>query len=153
MRSDMGRVVIERPRYGSSEKSPKIRHFPGRIDEDGDYDGPIRLPSSPDKIERLVPKIEGKSFTDRLGPLRRYLRKNVGRPWNKVHGEAKAVMRAGGWGVQHVFYTHFLDEVDRDVFRRENGRLVSLRFGFERKVVGFYVHPKTGLLCCAGDAN
>lgn len=151
MRSDMGRVVIERPRYGSSEKSPKIRHFPGRIDEDGDYDGPIRLPSSPGKVEGFVPKIEGKSFTDLLGPLRRYLRKNVGRPWDKIHGEAKAVLKVGGWGVQHVFNTHFLDEVDRDVFRRENGRLVSRRYGLERKVVGFYVHPKTGLLCYARD--
>ena len=149
MRSDMGRVVIERPRYGSSEKSPKIRHFPGKINVDGDYDGPIRLPSSPGKVEGFVPKIEGKSFTDLLGPLRRYLRKNVGRPWDKVHSEAKAVLKAGSWGVQHVFQVHFLDEVDGEVFRREDGRLMSRRHGLERTVSGFYVHPRTGLLCHA----
>lgn len=147
MRSDMGRVVIERPRYGSSQKSPKIRHFPGKINVDGDYDGPIRLPSSPGKVEGFVPKIEGKSFTDLLGPLRRYLQKNVGRPWDKVHSEANAALKAGGWGVQHVFQVHFLDEVDRQVFRREDGRLISRRSGSERQVRGYYVHPRTGLLC------
>jgi hypothetical protein len=116
MRSDMGRVVIERPRSGSSNKSPKIRHFPGRI-VDGDYDGITRLPSSRYRIYGYAPKIPEKSFTDVLGPLRRYLQNNVGRPWNKVYGEARQVLKTGGWGVQHVFETHFLGEVDRLVHR------------------------------------
>ena len=146
MRTDMGRVVIERPRKGSSNKSPKIRHFPGRINAEGDYDGLSRLPSSRYKIYGFVPKILDKSFTDVLGPLRRYLRKNVGRPWDKVHGEAKRVLKAGGWGVQHVFEAHFLAEVDREVYQHENGTLVSCRYRFLQRVEGFYVHPKTGLL-------
>ena len=146
MRSDMGRVVIERPRSGSSNKSPKIRHFSGRIDEEGDYDGPTRLPSSPSKIYGYAPKILEKSFTDVLGPLRRYLHKNVGRPWDKVYGEAKEVLKTGGWGVQHVFENHFLGEVDRQVYQDERGTLVSRQYTFRQTVHGFYVHPKTGLL-------
>ncbi len=146
MRSDMGRVVIERPRRGSSHKSPKIRHFFGRINQDGDYDGFTRLPSSRYKIYGFAPKILEKDFTDVLGPLRRYLQKNVGRPWDKIYGEAKKVLQSGGWGVQHVFDTHFLGEVNRDVFQDEKGNLLSRWHGHIRPVTGFYVHPKTGLL-------
>lgn len=152
MRSDMGRVVIERPRNGSFNKSPKIRHFPGRIDDEGDYDGLSRLPSSRGKIYGFVPKVPDKTFTDVLGPLRRYLRKNVGRPWDKVYGEAKRVLKAGGWGVEHVLEVHFLGEVDREVYLDENGRLVSCRYRFCWPVEGFYVHPKTGLLRYAPPA-
>jgi hypothetical protein len=147
MRSDMGRVVIERPRYGSSQRSPKIRHFRGQVDRHGDYDGPVRLPSSRGKIEGFAATIEGKNFTDRLGPLRRYLQKNVGRPWDKIYGEARAALTTGGWGVEHVFHAHFLREVDRDVFRDTDGQLISRRYGVDRKVAGFYVDPRTGLLC------
>ena len=152
MRSDMGRVVIERPRAGSSNESPKVRHFPGRIDEEGDFDGLTRLPSSANKINGFVPRIPDKSFTDVLGPLRRYLHKNVGRPWDKIYSEATASLKSGGWGVHHVFTNHFLGEVDRTVYEDETGALVSLshsnRFG-RLPVWGFYVHPRTGLLCHA----
>jgi hypothetical protein len=153
MRSDMGRVVIERPRSGSSHKSPKIRHFFGRIDPDGDYDGLTRLPSSRYKIYGFAPRILEKSFTDVLGPLRRYLHKNVGRPWDKVYGEAKKVLQSGGWGVQHVFDTHFLGEVDRQVYLDEEGRLWSRQYRYSPEVSGFYVHPKSGLLRYAAKAR
>jgi hypothetical protein len=152
MRSDMGRVVIERPRRGSSHESPKVRHFRGRVNEEGDYDGLTRLPSSSNKINGFVPKIPDKSFTDLLGPLRRYLRKNVGRPWDNVYSEASESLKAGGWGVNHVFTNHFLGEVDRTVYQDESGALISLqhsnRFG-RLPLWGFYVHPRTGLLCYA----
>jgi hypothetical protein len=152
MRSDMGRVVIERPRTGSSNESPKVRHFPGRIDEDGDYDGLIRLPSSPNKINGFLPKILEKNFTDLLGPLRRYLQKNVGRPWDKIYSEATESLKSGGWGVQHVFVNHFLGEVDREVYWDESGKLFSHRHSNRFRqwpVTGFYVNPRTGLLCHA----
>jgi hypothetical protein len=149
MRSDMGRVVIERPRGGSSNKSPKVRHFPGRIDHDNDYDGPTRLPSSVTGFYGFAPTIGEKGFTDVLGPLRRYLHRNVGRPWNKVYGEAKSVLKAGGWGVQHVFDAHFLGEVERDAYRDERGALMARRYGMSFPVSGFYVNPRTGLLCHA----
>ncbi len=152
MRSDMGRVVIERPRRGSSHESPKVRHFRGRIDDEGDYDGLTRLPSSANKINGFVPKIPDKSFTDLLGPLRRYLHKNVGRPWDKIYSEANASLKSGGWGVNHVFTNHFLGEVDRTVYQDERGGVISLlhrnRFG-RLQLWGFYVHPRTGLLCYA----
>ncbi len=146
MRSDMGRVVIERPRRGSSHKSPKVRHFFGRINEEGDYDGLIRLPSSRYKIYGFAPKILEKEFTDVLGPLRRYLQKNVGRPWDKVCAEGRKALKSGGWGVQHVWDAHFLGEVDTEVFQDRDGKVWSRERGYEHPVTGFYVHPRTGLL-------
>lgn len=145
MRNDMGRVVIERPRRGSSHKGAKIRDFGGRINDEGDYDGLTRLPCSREKIYGYSRNTLEKEFTDLLGPLRRYLRKNVGRPWDKVYGEACASLRSGGWGVQHVFESHFLDEVARDVLMDENGALS--RPGYHSFYSRLYVHPRTGLLC------
>lgn len=45
MKPYFGKQVIEAPRRGSSARSIKLRHI-GRIDQDGDYDGPIRIPMS-----------------------------------------------------------------------------------------------------------
>jgi hypothetical protein len=147
MRRDMGRVVIERPRSGSAHKSPKIRDFGGRINADDDYDGPTRLPSSREKIYGQATGVLQKRFTDVLGPLRRYLRKNVGRPWNKVYSEACEVLRSGGRGVEHVLDVHLLSEVDRNVEMDGHGNPVSATHGY--RVSGYYVHPRTGLLCLA----
>jgi hypothetical protein len=145
MRHDMGRVVIERPRWGSHAKSPKIRQFGGRINEDGDYDGLTRLPSSREKIYGYAPKIQDKDFTDVLGPLRGYLNKNVGRPWDKVFSEATRCLKSGGWGVRHVFSIHLLGDVARDVILGEDGSLTSCSLSLI--VCRYYVHPRTGLLC------
>ncbi|HLJ45238.1 MAG TPA: hypothetical protein VKU01_04490 [Bryobacteraceae bacterium] len=147
MRRDMGRVVIERPRRGSSHKGAKVRQFGGRINEDNDYDGPTRLPSSREKIYGQAAGVRPKEFTDLLGPLRRYLRKNVGRPWNKVYSEACEVLRSGGRGVEHVLDVHLLSEVDRDVEMDSEGNAFSVQFGY--RISGFFVHPRTGLLCVA----
>ena|ERR1700736_4510532 len=147
MRRDMGRVVIERPRSGSAHKSPKVRDFGGRINADDDYDGLTRLPSSREKIYGQATGVLQKRFTDVLGPLRRYLRKNVGRPWNKVYSEACEVLRSGGRGVEHVLDVHLLCEVERNIEMDARGNPVSATHGY--RVSGYYVHPKTGLLCLA----
>src|ERR1051325_2310128 len=80
MRPDMHKVVIERPR-----SNPR----PGK---------PLRRA---DLRDELLPKFEGikrphscrKRFRDLLGPLKRWLQSQVGRPWNDVYSEACAVIK------------------------------------------------------------
>ena len=84
MRDDMAKVVTERPRRGHRNQSKKttgraIRHY----DPNKDYDEPVRLPVS----RRRQYGWESKEFSDLIGPLRRYLRSCIGRPWSKVHSE------------------------------------------------------------------
>src|SRR6266404_1978920 len=81
MRSDMKKVVTERPRGGGGVKTPKgeKRDWQRHAVED--------LP----KRERIRAKWDhtngGKYFTDVLGPLYRFLLKQAGRPWDNVYSE------------------------------------------------------------------
>src|SRR5215510_1577917 len=141
MRPDMHKVVIERPRWNPG---------PGKQG---------RRANLPDE---LLPKFEGirrphtqrKGLTDLLGPLRRWLHSQVGRPWNDVYSEACAVINPDSIIRAHV-KTHLLQFVERNTFMHE--RKVSVvdthRGGGIRPVVArrfgrsaFYVHPETGLL-------
>jgi hypothetical protein len=78
MREDMSKVVIERPRSGHSLPGYKTRLRVRHYDPEKDYDDlPKRVSGSRSKYIRAG---EIKYFSDLLGPLRRFLRKNVGRP-------------------------------------------------------------------------
>lgn len=80
MRADMAKVIVERPRYGSRARGkPKgYRRALQRLPADG---GPAR--------EGMKARCRngGKELNEHLGPLRRYLDRQVGRPWNKVFAE------------------------------------------------------------------
>lgn len=141
MREDMAKVVIERPRYGHSDPSKKtalrLRHY----DPDKEYDEyPKHIPAS---MRRGT-----KGFSDLLGPLRRYLRSNVGRPWNKVWSEMKQNLDCRKTTGQHIF-DHVKWEVDLHVEVDEHGVAYypegrARRYG---PINGLFVHPRTGLLC------
>ena len=137
----MHKVVVERSRWN-----------PG-----GSKNG--RRANLPDE---LLPKFEGikrphvnrKGFTDLLGPLKRWLHAQVGRPWNDVYSEACAVIKPDSVIRAHV-KTHLLEYVERHTFMY-GGEIciVDTCRGGGIKPVGpwqygrtqFYVHPETGLL-------
>lgn len=145
MRPDMHKVVVERPRWN-----------PGPTKQDR------RANLDPD----LLPQCEGmrrpysnrKSFTDLLGPLRRWLRARVGRPWDDVYSEACAVIKPDSIVRAHI-KTHLLEFVHRHTFLRDGrvwcfGRSWFFSPGIEKPVedaaprwTPFYVHPVSRLLC------
>ena len=138
----MHKVVIERPRWN-----------PGR----GKHGRRANLP------DELLPKFEGmkrphtcrKGLTDLLGPLKRWLQAQVGRPWNDVYSEACAVIKPDSVIRSHI-KTHLLQFVERHTFMHTGtvcildtgylGRgivpVTERRYGCSR----FFVHPETGLL-------
>jgi hypothetical protein len=140
MRTDMHKVVVERPRWN-----------PGP----GKHGRRANLP------DELLPKFEGikrphaqrKELTDLLGPLERWLRSQVGRAWNDVYSDACAVIKADSVIRAHV-KTHLLQFVERHTFMfqgsvcvLDTGRgsirpVTSNRFGPS----AFYVHPESGSL-------
>ena len=137
----MHKVVVERPRWNP---------------------GPGKNGRRADLSDELLPKFEGikrphrhrKGLTDLLGPLRRWLQAQVGRPWNDVYSEACAVIKPDSIIRTHV-KTHLLEFVQRNTFMHD-GKVSYLSTGrgggirpvlsekFVRRV--FYVHPQTGLL-------
>jgi hypothetical protein len=85
-------------------------------------------------------------LNEHMAPLRRYLRSQVGRPWNKVHSEISQHLRLDSAVQSHVldhlddYVARHVDEIDGELYARSGcwmGRpLRSL----------FYVCPRTGLL-------
>jgi len=135
----MHKVVIERPRWN-----------PGR----GKHGRRANLP------DELLPKFGGikhphtcrKGLTDLLGPLKRWLQAQVGRPWNDVYSEACAVIKSDSVIRVHV-KTHLLEFVQRNTFMHDGqASYVDTGRGVIRPVLSekfvrrtFYVHPETGL--------
>ena len=92
MREDMFKVIVERPRWGRKyaarsklryDKVPDRKHATGR---------------------RLVLEYRGytKDLNENLAPLKRYLHKQVGRPWSKVYSEICEHLDASSTVKQHV---------------------------------------------------
>ena len=80
VRSDMAKVIVERPRKkGCSWHKPK--GYRRRLRRYGDDGPPAR--------EGIQACWQGRTkyLNEHLGPLRRYLDKQVGRPWDKVFSE------------------------------------------------------------------
>ena len=143
MRDDMAKVVTERPRYGHGNRSKKttgqpIRHY----DPESDYDEATRLPVA----RRRQYGGDAKDFSDRLGPLKRFLRSNVGRPWDKVHSELSKKLDRRSITGAHI-WDHIKWEIQTECYIGADRLMYSRRYGLGRiPIKGLYVHPKTGLL-------
>jgi hypothetical protein len=142
MRSDMAKVVTEAPRRGHANPSRKWGRRLRKDEYELDDHGPARASSA-----RRRQYDDPKDFSDVLGPLRRYLRKQVGRPWDKVWSEITQNLDSRSLTGQHIF-DHIRWEVEEEPWIGENGRLYHKRhWGTIELIDGLYVHPVTRLLC------
>lgn len=106
MRPDMAKILVERPRSGG-----------------GRTRGVGRPPRDPDLLRAKVTghriAIEARSqkwFGENLAPLRRYIERQEGRPWNKVFSEMREHIRPGNTVQEHVFAhldNYLIREVDK----------------------------------------
>lgn len=142
MRSDMAKVIVERPRYGSRahHDGKGYRKRWQRISLD---DAPRR-----ESIGARGGRTKG--LNEHLGPLKRYLNKQVGRPWDKVFSEICQFIRLDSAVQSHV-RDHLDDFVETCVIVID-GELCSGRpyrtgmpLGNYRQLM-LYVCPRTGLL-------
>ncbi len=140
MREDMFKVIVERPRWGSRhgvrsklryDKVPDRKHATGR---------------------RMVLESEGwtKCLNENLAPLKRYLNKQVGRPWNKVYSEISEHLDTGSTVKQHV-RDHLTDFILTDVtVARDGSFMASNHWGRpmppDQWWAKLYVDPKDGLI-------
>jgi hypothetical protein len=140
MRHDMHKVIVERPRRGS--RGP-FRRAAGEKNASADD-----LPGKQGMRRRYL-RGELRELNENLAPLRRYLRKQVGRPWNAVYSEISQRLRSSSAVQQHV-RDHIWDYVERNVTIGSDGlayyapgfltRQLPLRIG------DMFIHPDTGLL-------
>jgi hypothetical protein len=136
MREDMSRVIVERPRLGG-DRGRKGRAV--ALDD---------LPKQEGMRRRHVLSGDCKMLNENLSPLRRYLERQVGRPWNKVYSEISRHLRADNTVQQHV-RDHISDFVAVRPRRRKSA-LLALALGQEHYdrlwFEPLYVDLKDGLL-------
>jgi hypothetical protein len=132
MRKDMAKVIVERPRI-----KPWNARKGRRLDLED-------LPALEGMRRGHAWRGERKELNENLAPLRRYLAKQVGRPWDKVYSEIAAHLRVHSTVQQHV-RDHLGDFVALKPRRKISHWRSSIRGGLWWQP--FYVDPRTGLLC------
>jgi hypothetical protein len=142
MRADMHKVIVEREREGSNARYRRPHREPAR--------DPADLPIREGMRRPHVLRKERKQLNENLGPLKKYLRRQVGRPWNTVYAEISRGLRPSSAVQQHV-RDHIWDYVERHVTLGPKGRVFGppLRRRTEDWTLStgtLYVHPRTGLL-------
>lgn len=137
----MCKVLTERERVGSSNKSNKtgLKIGPNNYNPEADYDYPSRV-----SFSRFRNYEYPKSFSDNDNPLRRYLYKQVGRPWDKVYSEICEVADSRSVSGYHLLQ-HVKVEVELECWVRDEE--VFVHPAFPCKPYTLYVNPDTGLLC------
>lgn len=140
MRSDMFKVIVERPRWGAGHAaSPKLKRT-------RDY----TIKQIGLKRHALESTPYTKCLNENLAPLLRFLRRRVGRPWNDVFSEICRELDTGSTLKMHV-RQHIEDFV---ITRISTGRygewlfkgefLGDPRRRFRRRA--FFVDPTDGVL-------
>lgn len=129
MRPDMSKVLVERPRVGRYSKRK------GRPARDPDL---LRAKATG---RRLAHENGGaKSFGENLAPLRRYIERQEGRPWNKVFSEMREHIKPGNTVQEHIL-THLDNYIAFEVDRVEPSQAAPCGLAYSRSKVFRYA-PK-----------
>ncbi|QLE42568.1 hypothetical protein FD723_20450 [Nostoc sp. C052] len=145
----LSEIVIERPRGGRRISLKKVTGFKKqlyKITQDAIQDGLL----NPYLIK---PINKSKYLSDHLGPLRRFLRSQVGQPWNDVYSQLCQRLDPNTMAGRHVI-DHVWDYVERYV-EIIDGSFYSKSYRGYRSQLDtnhrdrFYIHPETGILCAA----
>lgn len=146
MRKDMSKIILDTGRRGSAMARSVIgkrRRYRNRLDPDGEG-GPKHIGMHSD----IFAYCHRKEFSDRIGPLRRYLRRHASRPWNDVYREICAVAKLDSVTQWHLrLHLEMLVEVNTALL---DGRVMLKNFWPNRPVTqsscDLYVHPVSGRL-------
>jgi len=128
MREDMAQVVVERPRR-KPRNVRKGRSVP-----------PADMPLHEGMRRGHALRGDRKDLNENLAPLRRYLERQVGRPWDKIYSEIAHNLRVDSTIQQHV-----RDHIQDFVAVKPRRTTKSWRFG-HLWWQPLYVDPATGLL-------
>jgi hypothetical protein len=140
MRADMAKVIVERPRFG--------HRLPSRKKGYRKYLQKTPIEDLPQRESLLgLWRGKGKWFSEHLSPMYRFLRSNLGRPWNKVHQELCEHVRFDNVVQKHVL-THVWDYVSINVEKTEEGIIARRDWGraYQLSPGEMYVCPRSGIL-------
>jgi hypothetical protein len=120
MRSDMDKVITERPRVGGRIKSPKGENKKKNWEKNNEAES-----KSESIRKKWKASHEEKQFSEKLGPLYRYLLSKVGCPWDEVYSEICKGLSQDSVVQSHV-RDHVFDFVTVDCYE-ENGYIYDAK--------------------------
>ncbi len=140
MREDMFKVIVERPRWGSRH-APKAKLRNDKVPDRKRATG---------RRQALEQHGYTKCLNENLAPLKRYLMKQVGRPWDKVYSEISEHLDTSSTVKQHV-RDHLTDFILINVsVDREGGFMATRHWGGPQPPqhwwAKLYVDPNDGLI-------
>jgi hypothetical protein len=133
MRSDMAKKLVERPRYPGRKRKGRARPL---------EELPLHEPMSMGR--------GSKGFGENLAPLRRFLERRIGQPWDRVYGEIRTRLSPASAVHMHVLQ-HLAWEVERHAVIIDGRPHHPPGYGGYRPLYGskydcLYVCPHTGKL-------
>jgi hypothetical protein len=155
MRSDLNKLLCERERYGSSKDFGEFRHSARaeNIGLDRLADDEVTESTFSGERESMKKRYnigwDKKELNENLNPLYGFIRKSVGRPWDKVYSELCKSFDKRSVINQHIL-DHLFQYVRVNTVLRDNKIYAIDKWGDEdpldRTSARYYVHPKTGIL-------
>jgi hypothetical protein len=144
MRPDFAKVLVERERVNSTARYKDVRHrrkLQVKDIEEAPTKQGMRFPHRAFHGER-------KELSENLTPLKNFLNKSVGRPWNKVYSELNEHINVKN-AVQAHIRQHLKHYVVLHTHRDPDGHVWCTRAGYYKSILldgELYVNHK-GILC------
>lgn len=148
MRKDINKVLCERERRRSKDK---FHNYRSTLKQEF-----LRDPEGASGGLLTKGKIYGydrKDFNENLNPLKGFLRKSVGRPWDDIYSELSQSLDRRSVINQHVF-DHLMQYVAVNTMEKDGKLYVLSKYSgtvpIENSYHDYYVHPVTRILVKVG---
>lgn len=158
MRSDMAKVLVERPRVGGcgKERIRQNRHLTRQVCKnipfDDDWDTPDFRGMKRVHTSKPNSYDDKKQLNENLNPLRRFLNSRIGQSWDKVYSEIMSGLNLNN-AVQFHVWQHLINfgEVQTKTYMEGNAVMAAGVIGPENLTRStyreeFYVDPRDGTL-------
>ena len=150
MRPDLNKVLTEQPRGGSDSSNLKTRARFKNYDEA--REDRYSLPKTGKMLmgnRDLGSHDESKVFTDRLGPVKRWVDSQVGRNWDKVYSEIRRSFPNTNKQNHHLLNTHLMGYINRNFTVEKSGVLqifsISIGSSSAKDLAGRCPRPSWGV--------
>lgn len=151
MRRDLNKLLCERERAGGGMSFRDLRHMKEFNNTRGEeLEG---LGAREGMRKRYRVRGDWKTFSENLNPLYGFVRKNIGKKWDKTFSELCEVFDMKSVINQHILQ-HLFDMVETKTFMEDG--VVMYREGYYSQRAAapvksedgpqYYVHPETGIL-------
>jgi hypothetical protein len=109
---NLSRTIIEGGRHSSNKWDRRHSHAEERAAVKNYMSEVLHDPDNYDEYDVEPIQHVYKAFDDKLGPIYRWLNRQVGRPWDEVYADVTKTFDTRTTAGRHIVYDHLLDAVE-----------------------------------------